>query len=557
MDINEKQEVIDARNKLDEMKKTYGYFEGKKKKNNAIMLNTVPKLVCFAMVAVALIQAIGAVALVLIGMKNDVDIANMLSSIAETDIVTIGITVIGIAVSVWVGLNIYLSLSKEESEKLIKKMEDEIKSIEECLDKVEDAIIYQKGVMWQEFINLLDSQRNENMLAAYFAYQFNRLFYEGENTDSLDTSYIHSLIRYEAEYLSMTRMYENGEKMSCYNQSERLIKSYMFLRKEGMEGSSLWKEVMSFYFDVQIADAKFYRNAVCLRLSGYRDEFSTEQMENVCDKYKELLNRISDTAPEYNDINSAKAYINNTIGYTYDLINQYEIGKGEKKAKRCIAANKYMKAAVELIGNQFSEKKARYLRNLGLTYERLKEVSPESETDELLDKAYTSYVESIKEDMSDYKSWNTGGTIILKKFERENRISERDTLLSKLRIEDPDKWEKELLKAKTQFEMSASEGKGFEDPYYKLVQVYTYLHMLYGALDDAGKQEEMRKGAEKYMEILEMMNYTGGGSRYAYRNYYEAIGEIEKANKINEEIGDGNNDVRHLRELYLQESDDK
>ena len=85
-------------------------------------------------------------------------------------------------------------------------MGDEIKSIERCLDEVEDAIIYQKGVMWQEFINLLDSQRNENMLAAYFAYQFNRLFYEGENTDSLDTSYIHSLIRYEAEYLSMTSM---------------------------------------------------------------------------------------------------------------------------------------------------------------------------------------------------------------------------------------------------------------------------------------------------------------------------------------------------------------
>ena len=122
--------------------------------------------------------------------------------------------------------------------------------------------------------------------------------------------------------------------------------------------------MISFYFDVQIADVKFYRNAVCLRLgSNYRDEFSMDQMEDVCDKYKKLLNKISDISPEYNDINSAKAYINNTIGYTHDLINQYEIGKGEKNAKRCIAANKYMKAAVESIGNQFSEKKARYLRN--------------------------------------------------------------------------------------------------------------------------------------------------------------------------------------------------
>ena len=540
MDINEKQEMTDARNKLDEVKKTYRNFEGKKRRNNAIMLDKVPKLVCFAMVAVALIQAVGAVVLVLIGMKRDVDITKMLNSIAETDIVTIGITVIGIAVSVWVGLNIYLSLSKEESEKLIKKMEDEIKAIGKCLNKVEDAIIYQKGIMWQEFINLLDSQRDENMLAAYFAYQFNRLFSERENTDSLDVSYINRLIQYEVEYLSMTRMYENGEKKNCYNQSEQLIKNYTLLKHDNIKGSDLWKEVISFYFDVQIVDAKFYRNAVCLRLSGYRDEFSTEQMENVCNKYKELFDRISDMTPEYKDINSAKAYINNTIGYTYDLINQYEIGKGKKNDERCGNANEYMQAAVALIGDQFFEKKARYLRNLGLTYERLGE----------LDKAYDSYEKSIKEDMSDYKSWNTCGTIILKKFENANRISERDTLLSKMHIENPDMWKKDLLKAKTQFEMSVSEGKGFEDPYYKLIQVYTYLYMLYDA-SDTSKKEEMRKGAEKYMEILAMMDYTGGGSKYAYRNYYEAIEEIKEANKINEEIGDGNNDVGHMRNLYL------
>ena len=77
--------------------------------------------------------------------------------------------------------------------------------------------------------------------------------------------------------------------------------------------------------------------------------------------------------------------------------------------------------------------------------------------------------------------------------------------------------------------MSASEGKEFEDPYYKLVQVYIYLYMLCGS---------------------SKMNYTGGEFRYTYRNYYEAIGEI----------GDGNNDVRHMRELYshyLQEKDKK
>ena len=532
---NMAQEKSDARNELDAMKETQKDFDSRKRKSNKIMLDTIPKMVCFAMVAIVLILVAGSIVIMIIGEKNNVDMSKLLSSNVEGGIVTTGVAVIGIAVSVWVGLNIYLSLSKEESEKLIQKMESEITNIEKCLNDVDDTLVFQKGIMWQEFINLLDSQRNENMLSAYFAYQFSRLFDEEKNADSLTASLIYKLMQYENECISITRMYENGEKENCFALSENFLDDVFM--NENIGGTDEWKKTFSFYFDIHIADVKFYKNAVCLRSGKHREDFSMLQMEDVCVKYKNVLVGISSTAREYADIKSAKAYINNTIGYTLDLINQYE-GVTAKNKERRENANKHMREAVNLLEDQFFEKKARYLRNLGLTYERLGD----------LDKAYKAYVESIKEDMSDYKSWNTCGSIILKKFESEHRIFKRGKLLSVMQISEPKKWEDELLKAKTQFEMSASEGKGFEDPYYKLIQVYTYLYML------GNEKSETRKGAEKYMNILNMMEYTGGGSMYAYRNYYEVIGDIEKASEINAKIKvTPNNDVEHMRKLYLNE----
>lgn len=537
--MKNQEEKPNAFNELESMKEVQKGYNAKKTKNNTIMLDAIPKLVCFTMVAIVFIQAVGAIALIIIGKANNIDITNIFSQITQANVVSTGVSVIGIAVSVWVGLNIYLSLSKEESEKLIQKMELEIAAIEKCLNDVDATINYQKGVMWQEFINLIDSQRNENMLSAYFAYQFERLFYEKNNIENLDIMLIHELMQYENEYISMVRMYENGEKKGCYNQSERLIKKYEGLLNQKIVGSDMWQKIFSFYFNTHIGDAKFYRNAVCLRLGGFRNEFCVKQMEEVCVEYAKVFEEISDTAPEYKDINSAKAYIKNTVGYTLDLINQYEAvtdKNREENTQRRKNANKYMHEAVDLIGDQFSEKKARYLRNLGLTYERLGDV----------DRAYEAYVESIKSDMSDYKSWNTCGAIILKKFEKEQGIFKRNKLLSELTLSEPEKWETELLKAKIHFEMSVSEGKGFEDPYYKLIQVYTYLYLL-------GNESEPKINAEKYLDILNMMEYTGGGSMYAYRNYYEAIGDIKKASEINEKIKEtSDNDVGHMRTLYLR-----
>lgn len=72
-----------------------------------------------------------------------------------------------------------------------------------------------------------------------------------------------------------------------------------------------------------------------------------------------------------------------------------------------------------------------------------------------------------------------------------------------------------------------------------------------------GNESEPKINAVKYLDILNMMEYTGGGSMYAYWNYYEAIGDIKKASEINGRIkSTPNNDVEHMGKLYLEEVED-
>ena len=131
--MNNNKEKSDAVSELKSIKEVQEDFNKEKTKNNLIMLDTIPKLVCFAMVASVSIQVIGIIVLVIISKYQKIDLANIFSQITLTDIVSTGVAVIGIAVSVWVGLNIYLSLSREESKELINKMETEIDKIQECM----------------------------------------------------------------------------------------------------------------------------------------------------------------------------------------------------------------------------------------------------------------------------------------------------------------------------------------------------------------------------------------------------------------------------------------
>ena len=135
--------------------------------------------------------------------------------------------------------------------------------------------------------------------------------------------------------------------------------------------------------------------------------------------------------------------------------------------------------------------------------------------------------------------------IEFKLLESAERISAREITLNEFDTEIFRKYVNKIKKAIVHCKMANQMCASFFDPYYKMIQLNTYLYL-------AGENiDESKKEMEKNIDILNEMEYSGVGFLYAYRNYFEAIGDIEAANGINAKIKPSDkNDVNHITDLY-------
>ena len=194
-----------------------------------------------------------------------------------------------------------------------------------------------------------------------------------------------------------------------------------------------------------------------------------------------------------------------------------------------------MKKATENVDEIWEDKKSRYTRNLGLAYERAGE----------LESAKEQYEKSVRYDMNDYKTWNNIGAIEIKLLEEKESIQKRDKTLDEFMPEVFKKYVTGLNKAVNACKTAIGIAPGFKDPYCKLIQLNTYLY-----LADDNRNRRVRE-AEGYIGIMNDIEYIGAGFLFAYRNYCEATGNMEKAREINNKIKPNDrNDVTHIGELY-------
>ena len=363
-------------------------YEKKKKKTNAVMLNSIPKWVCIAMILITITQVIG-----ICYLYHTNKCTQGIFEITLADLLSVGIGIIAIAVSVWVGLNIYIAFSREENEKLINDMKDELEKAEnETLmlkDESEKILGTVNDLLKQELINTINRTSVSYMMSTYLANLFEQISLAG-----VDEQLIRRMIIHESKYVAVTLMYENERHLNSIVESEKVRLLYendlnAHLNRKKTYKDEFGDEVIEVYLNVRIADTIFYRNASILRHKNNkaRKTFSMEDMDKSVEIYKEMREFVCDHAPEYKDKAQTLAFIDNTIGYTYDLMNQ--ITHDEERAKEAV---RYMEDAVKNIDYLWADKKARYLRNLGLTYEHIGD----------LEKAKKAYEDSSKCDATDY-----------------------------------------------------------------------------------------------------------------------------------------------------------
>lgn len=511
----------------------------RKVKANIILLDRIPKLVCITLSIVSGIYVTGTIAMMIMGGFMYGDISKIFQNVVIADVVSVGVAVIGIAVSVWVGLNIYIAFSREENEKIVSDMRDELLKAEKETKELEELSVgiqrTVNNILKQNLIDTINRTSNSYIMSSYMAKLLEKISIQGFKTEQ-----IKSMIASESAYILVTIMYEGERHSNCVTESEKARKLFerdldTFLKQsENNTEADIENNLVEMYLNVRIADLIFYRNASCLRLKKNTGiVFCMDDMRRSIDIYKSVRKFVSEHSVEYDEAIQILSFIDNTIGYTYDLMNQNIYS--EERAEEAII---YLEKAVRNIDTLWEDKAARYLRNLGLAYERVDD----------LNKAKDAYVKSSKLDLSDYKTWNNVGVIEIKMLEKAEGISQREITLNRFDSAVFAKYIELLKKAVNSCKIAIQICPGFMDPYYKMVQLNTYLYL---ANYD---REKDKQEAERYIGILEDMQFEGKGFLFAYRNYLEAIGNIKEAEKINNRIGSTEkNDVDRIRELYKNE----
>lgn len=499
----------------------------------------LPFIITIAMVVIILIQTIAIVFMLVHTDIKEADVSVFWAACEEMfmgNFITLGISIIGIAVSVWVGLNINVAIDKEELSKKIAEVNKETEGLkrsnEETLvafkenqEKIansyersyKESLSHLKkeyvGFLKLQWLDMISNSSEENVLSKYLATRLKSVDIN-ENVELISF-----LIHYEKAYISVVNLYESEKRVACIEKAKKLL-------NEEVETAS--KE-LQLYYDVRKSDIIFYKCACEIR-EGKSESILITELEQSLNIYKILADdgRIA----IFSDDTDVYAYIYNTIGYTYDLMNQLE--EEPDRIERAIC---YMEKAVAALKGEKNKKKGRYYKNLGLTYHRAK----------MWDKAREAYEKSITNDPSDYKCYVVITGNIIERIERELDIKNRTKLLCEMEDKCFLKYKSDLEYAVGLCEECININYMFEDAYYKIAQAYTYLYL------GTGKQKMDILEAEKYLNKLQRRGFNRAGYKFALRNMYEARGDIQNANDVNNTIiRNAKNDVEQISELYKE-----
>lgn len=432
----------------------------------------------------------------------------------EESIISSGLAIIAMAVSVWIGLNIYNTVSKKELEETIKK----VKASETTLNKY-------------IFLNEIEKTMETYEFSKYLYYEFQSINVEQDNIDfrmlkEIEARYVHCCYAYEKNHWKAAR--ENAEQLK-----ERIIGAIR-TNRSSIKNYNL----LAIYLYSRLSDSLFYSSIALPRESGTKPDI--DAMKKSIEYYKEILSQIDDV---YED-NIYIAYIYNTLGYTQYLLSKYDSEEASEEASemRKIALNN-MNKAIEL-----NKDKGRYYRNRGLIYDfyfckdELRMVEqPSLKKEQAYNKAKADYMKAVECDKEDYKAYNNLGALYLRKLDYENKIHVREETLDKIVIKGN---EEEIRYCLSCFEIACAISPYFEDALYNRGKAYMYLYLI----NPKRKMGLIMKGIQ-YTKQVEIINENNPGYKYVLRNIYEASGNISEAMKINDKLG-GQGDSTKIGEMY-------
>lgn len=292
---------------------------------------------------------------------------------------TITLSLIGIAISVWIGLNLYNVLSKEELKVLLEQAE----KAAEITQKVYTEVLMSKFRM-----SHTDSTAN------FFAKKL-------ETIDILPDIILEKLIAIEDQYSFSYKLYAGHFSTIYNNQGITQCKNLMSICEDYRNNKIINNEQYSFikgYLYIRLGDFSFFKTQYSVNI---KEIDIAIQAYSIINNYKKALINLFGifdfslcTNPKYYDLYTQQciAFIANSIGSAYLL---FVPNLTDENLKDIISAEN---VAINFSAEMAPTIKAVFARNLGVAYEKYLEP----------DKAFQQYTESYK---LDKKNVNTAHCI--------------------------------------------------------------------------------------------------------------------------------------------------
>lgn len=436
-------------------------------------------------------------------------IANQLYQLIENnmyDSVGLIIGIIGIAVSVWIGLNIYNAIEKKDIENIIGEITEQF---EKRSLEIDQKVNYRLREIEKEhrilYLTTMLKQRPEDSSTRYY------IEYVQSKLPDYDLKTINVIIEMETLLSAYDGSFSSSGLVVSTNELKGIRNKYVLLKQELIQSSE--DKIMLSYYHYKLGGV-YCRIADAMFRDKQKKLLTEKMFYNAISEYEQA-----------GELDSNFLSVDNGIGFSYLRLSQLKNNQmlGEK-------AIQYLKLACET--NPRFEKA---IRNLGCAYEICFE----------LDKAIEQYKKAMTLFPDSDLVHSCLASAYLKKIDEKTHFFIRSRLFDKecfqFKTEEMNKIDFYLKKAKWHADYVIKLRPDRINGYYRLIEYYSF-YILTKRKNNCSyaKHENEIKELICYCEVIDPSN---NAYKCHLRNYYEVIGDVRKAKRINNTLEDGRIDI--------------
>lgn len=449
----------------------------------------------------------------------------------DNQFLSLGLEIIGIAISVWIGLNIY---------NIVKR--DSIKELEIVAKKTQTELNEFSNNYKQFNITAIENAYlPEDRINSYFLDEFTK-----SNSDILDYKLTKYIVFFEKSFERIIDNYDNGNDVLMKKYLDKLkneidcFKSDIELKYPNLEKTS--KDLIDSYICCREGDYHYYFGLYYK--SRNINPMSTDELIISQKSYSKIIEEYKIDNP------LVKTYVNNVQGYIYQLLQGMSVNTDERKEYVKLAYDYSKNACIDGNGKTIINGYPRSYRNYGVNIENyLKYYDEEYPFVEGMLEAYEQYKLAYEIDKKDIKTLTSLSSCILKIFDHIIDISDDSSEKYKLIAEiEFDTINKEFDKLGTKYSLTEllDVAKKYLQiamlvdntniaVHYHMIHVYMYLYFL-----NDKSSIFADKGLLEIENCLALSDEKQSPIAFLYkaRNFYYAIDDNKNADIYHKMIED-------------------